>query len=224
VNERIVAVVPIRSLRHGKTRLSPVLDKEARQTLLRGIADRVVTAAVDSGRIETILVVSPEAETLAWAAGFGPAVVAMPQPEHRAGLNGAIDAGRAWAVDHGASALVSLFADLPLIAPEDIRGLVARTEPVVLGTDRHGEGTNALLLRLAGRGPEFRFAFGDGSLAKHLDEARRLRLAAAMYDAPGIAFDLDTPDDWSDFLQVRVPTDCLGADGLPQEACAASLG
>jgi 2-phospho-L-lactate guanylyltransferase len=222
VNDRIVAVVPIRSLRHGKTRLSPVLATEARQTLLRGIADRVVTAAVDSGRIETILVVSPEAETLAWAAGFGPAVVAMPQPEHRPGLNGAIDAGRAWALDHGASALVSLFADLPLIAPDDIRGLVARTEPVVIGPDRRGEGTNALLLRLAGRGPEFRYAFGDGSLTKHLEEARRLRLGAAMHEAPGIAFDLDTPGDWSDFLDVT--TDCLGADGLPQVACAASLG
>jgi 2-phospho-L-lactate/phosphoenolpyruvate guanylyltransferase len=224
VNERIVAVVPIRSLRHGKTRLSPVLGMEARETLLRGIADRVVTAAVDCGRIETILVVSPEAETLAWAAGFGPAVVAMPQPEDRAGLNGAIEAGRAWALDHGASALVSLFADLPLIAPDDIRGLVTRTEPVVLGPDRRGEGTNALLLRLAGRGPEFRFAFGDGSLAKHLDEARRLELNAATHDAPGIGFDLDSPDDWSDFLRVKVTTDCLGADGLPQEACAASLG
>jgi 2-phospho-L-lactate guanylyltransferase len=211
-------------LRHGKTRLSPVLGKEARETLLHGIADRVVTAAVDSGRIETVLVVSPEAETLAWAAEFGPAVVAVPQPEDRAGLNGAIEAGRAWALDHGASALVSLFADLPLIAPDDIRGLVARTEPVVLGPDRRGEGTNALLLRLAGRGPEFRFAFGDGSLAKHLEEARRLELNAAMHDAPGIAFDLDSPDDWSDFLQVHVTTDCLGADGLPQEACAASLG
>ncbi len=224
MNERIVAVVPIRSLRHGKTRLSPVLGGEARETLLRGIADRVVTAAVDSGRIETILVVSPEAETLAWAAGFGPAVVAMPQPEDRAGLNGAIETGRAWALDHGASVLVSLFADLPLIEPDDIRGLVARTEPVVLGPDRRGEGTNALLLRLAGRGPEFRFAFGDGSLAKHLEEARRLKLNAAMHDAPGIAFDLDSPDDWSDFLQVHVTTDCLGADGLPQAACAASLG
>src|SRR3954452_10418641 len=211
-------------MRHGKTRLSSVLGTEERKTLLRGVANRVVAAAVDSGRIETVLVVSPEVETLAWAAGFGPAVVAVPQPEHRASLNGAIDAGRAWALDQGASAVVSLFADLPLIAPDDIRGLVARTEPVVLGADRRGEGTNALLLRLAGRGPEFTFAFGDGSLAKHLAEAQRLGLNAALHDALGIAFDLDTPDDWSDFLQVHVTTDCLGADGLIPVACAASLG
>jgi 2-phospho-L-lactate guanylyltransferase len=224
VNERIIAVVPIRSLRHGKTRLSPVLGNEARATLLHGIADQVVTAAVDSDQIETILVISPESETLAWAAGFGPTVVAVPQPEHRPGLNGAIDAGRAWALDNGASAVLSLFADLPLIAPDDIRGLVARTEPVVLGADRRGEGTNALLLRLAGRGPEFTFAFGDDSLARHLEEARRLGLSAALHDATGIAFDLDTPDDWSDFLQVHVTANCLHADGLTPVACAASAG
>ena len=105
MSERIIAVVPVRSLRHGKTRLSPVLGRKARETLLRGVANRVVAAVVDSGQIETILVVSPEAETLAWAAGIGPAVLALPQPEHRAGLNGAIDTGRAWAVDQGASAM-----------------------------------------------------------------------------------------------------------------------
>ena len=224
VSERIIVVVPIRSLRHGKTRLSRVLGNEARETLLRGIAVRVVTAAVDSGLIESVLVVSPDAETLAWAAGLGPAVVAAPQPEHLPGLNGAIAAGRAWALDRGASAMVSLFADLPLIVPDDVRGLAARKEPVVLGPDRRGEGTNALLLRLAEQGSEFAFAFGDGSLAKHLDEARRLGLVATVHDTPGIAFDLDTPADWSDFLQVHKMADGLAADALTPVACAASAG
>jgi 2-phospho-L-lactate/phosphoenolpyruvate guanylyltransferase len=222
VSERIVAVVPVRSLRHGKTRLSPVLDNEAREALLRGIADRVVTAAIDSGPIETVLVVSPDAETLAWAAGMGPTVVAVPQPEYRLGLNGAIDAGRAWAVDRGASAVISLFADLPLIVAADIGGLLARMEPVVLGPDRRGEGTNALLLRFVGRGPEFTFAFGEGSMAKHLAEARRLGLSVGVHDAPGIAFDLDTPDDWAYFRHLTA--DCLGTDAWSPAACAASVG
>ena len=222
MSERIVAVVPVRSLRHGKTRLSPVLGNEAREALLRGVADRVVAAAVGSGLIETVLVVSPDAETLAWAAELGPAVVAVPQPEHRLGLNGSIDSGRAWALDRGASAVISLFADLPLIVPDDIRSMAARSEPVVLGPDRRGEGTNALLLRLAGRGIEFTFAFGDGSLARHLQEARRLGLNAASHDSPGIAFDLDTPDDWSDFMHLTA--DCLGNDALSPAACAASIG
>ena len=222
MSERIVAVIPVRSLRHGKTRLSPVLGNEARGALLRGIAHRVVTAAVESGLVETVLVVSPDLETLSWAAGLGAAVEAVPQPEHRLGLNGAIDAGRAWALDRGASALLSLFADLPLIVADDIRGLEARTEPVVLGADRRGQGTNALLLRLAGRGPEYTVAFGEGSLAKHLEEARRLGLRAAVHDAPGIAFDLDTPDDWSTLTQLTAS--CLDCDAWSPAVCAASVG
>jgi 2-phospho-L-lactate/phosphoenolpyruvate guanylyltransferase len=200
VKGRIVAVVPVRSLRNGKTRLAPVLAPEAREKLLRHAAERVIRAAVESGTIDTILVVSPEHEALAWAADLDDSVSTMSQRHDQPGLNGAVDAGRDWARTVGATAIVSLFADLPLVRPGDIRGLTARLEPVVLGPDRRGEGTNALLLRLAGRGPEFRFAFGKRSLVKHLQEARRLGLDVAVHDSPGIGFDLDTPDDWSDFL------------------------
>jgi hypothetical protein len=59
------------------------------------------------------------------------------------------------------------------------------------------------LLRLAGEGANFGFAFGAGSLAKHREEAGHLHLASTVYDAPGIGFDLDTPDDWDDFLAGR---------------------
>ncbi|MBW3631796.1 MAG: 2-phospho-L-lactate guanylyltransferase [Chloroflexi bacterium] len=206
---RIVAVVPVRSLRDGKSRLAPVLAPEARERLVRYAAERVIRAAVDSGTIETVLVVSPDPEALAWAAELSPTVSTMPQPHHLPGLNGAIDAGREWARTLGATAIVSLFADLPLIGPGDIRALTGRPEAVVLGPDRRGEGTNALLLRLAGRGPEFRFAFGERSLVRHLEEARRLGVGVAVHNAAGIGFDLDTPGDWTDFLDAPADHETL---------------
>ncbi len=203
MNESIVAVVPIRSLRDGKTRLSPVLDLEARQTLIRRTAAGVVEAASASGVLTTALIVSPDPETLEWASSLGSNVLALPQPDRWPGLNGAIDAGREWALAHDTQTLLSLFADLPLLAPADLRGIAAQPQAVVLGADRRHEGTNALLLRLSGGGADFRFAFGAGSLDKHREEARRLGLESAVYDAPGIGFDLDTPDDWDDFLADR---------------------
>lgn len=203
MNESIVAVVPIRALRDGKTRLAPVLDQEARQTLIRRTAAGVIEAARVSDVLDSVLVVSPDAETLAWADSLGSNVVALQQSDRWPGLNGAIEAGRDWALAQNAQTLLSLFADLPLLAPADIRGIAAQPQAVVLGADRRHEGTNALLLRLAGGGADFRFAFGAGSLAKHREEARRLGLEAAVYDAPGIGFDLDTPADWEDFLAER---------------------
>jgi 2-phospho-L-lactate/phosphoenolpyruvate guanylyltransferase len=207
VNESIVAVVPIRSLRDGKTRLSPLLDLEARQRLIRRTAAGVIEAARNSRVLSAVLVVSPDDETLTWASSFAPEVVALPQPARLPGLNGAIDAGREWALARGEERLLSLFADLPLLAPGDIRGICAQPAAVVLGADRRREGTNALLLRLTGAGADFRFAFGAGSLAKHRAEARRLGLDHAVYVSPGIGFDLDTPDDWADFLNVASERD-----------------
>ena len=155
MSERIVAVVPIRSLRNGKTRLAPVLGVDDREALLQRVAAGVIDAAIHAGSIDTILVVSPDAETLAWAAALGPPVVPLPQPESLPGLNGAIDAGRTWALAAGAAAMLSLFADLPLLAPENLRAFARRAEPVVLGADRREEGTNAFLLRLGGQDRNF---------------------------------------------------------------------
>ncbi|WP_245605834.1 hypothetical protein [Promicromonospora kroppenstedtii] len=85
---------------------------------------------------------------------------------------------------------------------------------MVIATDRYRSGTNLLLLPFEARvsslsaaakarnsGLEgeggFRFRFGVGSLAAHLDEAAAHGLAATVVDRPGTAVDLDTADDWS---------------------------
>jgi 2-phospho-L-lactate guanylyltransferase len=201
VSELIIAVVPIRSLRDGKSRLASILSPEERAAFLRRSADGVIRAAQASWVIDTVLVVSPDPAALEWASGFGSRVRPLPQPDERQGLNGAIDLAREWALERDADRLLSLFADLPLLSKFDIRRLTARKHPVVLGPDRRGEGTNALLLQLQGPGSQFRFAFGDGSLGKHLAEADRLGLDAVVQSVPGIAFDLDTPLDWADYLR-----------------------
>jgi 2-phospho-L-lactate guanylyltransferase len=208
VKERIIAVVPIRSLRNGKTRLAPILAPGERAALLRDSAERVIATALNSGEIERILVVTGDDEALAWAGNLGDGVTALAQSPLYPGLNGAIDQAKAWTITDGGDALLSLFGDLPLLTTDDIERVVNQSATVVLGPDRRGEGTNALLLRLAGNGAEFRFAFGDASLGRHLDEARRLGLEIAIVDTLGVGFDLDTPDDWRDFLETCGRPDC----------------
>lgn len=203
MSELIVGVVPIRSFREGKTRLASILTGDQRATLLRRTASRVVCTLAASQIVDTVLVVSPEQDVLDWARSMGKRIVPMPQPADNAGLNGALDAARTWALERDADALLSLFADLPLLSTLDVRALVKEQAAIVLGADRRGEGTNAMLLRLSGAGEEFRFAFGTNSLERHLVEATRLGMDSEIVTAPGVGFDLDTPADWDEYLRTE---------------------
>ena len=205
MSELIVGVVPIRSFREGKTRLASVLTGDQRATLLRRTASRVVCTLAASQIVDTVLVVSSERDVLEWARTMGKRILPLQQPADRVGLNGAIDAARTWALERDADALLSLFADLPLLSTLDVRALAREHAPVVLGADRRGEGTNAMLLRLAGAGEEFRFAFGTNSLDRHLAEGARLGVSTEIVTAHGVGFDLDTPADWDEYLQTEQP-------------------
>ena len=199
----VVALVPVRSFRNGKTRLASALTPEERAAIGRRMLARVAGAAAESDVVDAVVVISPDPEVLDAAVTLGPGIVPLPQAADAFGLNGAIDQGRAWAERRGAAALLVLFGDLPLLTAHDVRAMVRLDAPVVVAPDRHGTGTNALLLRLNPESAAFTFQFGQDSFAHHGAEARRLRLTVDVFTTRGTAFDLDTPADY----------DLLGAEG-----------
>jgi 2-phospho-L-lactate/phosphoenolpyruvate guanylyltransferase len=214
MNDRLAIVVPVRSLAGGKTRLSPDVSPKLRGALTGLMLSRVLGRACASGVAECVLLVSPDERALALAADAGCAVEPVFQPTERAGLNSAIDLGREWATTAGATAMLVLFADLPLLTAEDVRAMAEAGADLVVGTDGTGAGTNALRLRLGDDTAGFRFRFGEGSAAAHRAEARAQGLTGTVRHAPGIAFDLDTPDDWRRFLDSDVARE-WGLSGAP---------
>lgn len=196
----VVVAVPLRGLDNGKTRLAAVLPAETRAALTRRMLRRVVRAAAEVAGVRAVAVVSPDPQALVFATEVHHRVVDIQQDARAAGLNAAAAAGRAWAIEEGAAACLVLFADLPLLTATDVRCLLDEPSEVTIATDRHGAGTNALLLRLeggvAGPASRFRFGFGEGSAARHAAEASRLGLTCATVHRRGIGFDLDTAEDW----------------------------
>ena len=63
---------------------------------------------------------------------------------------------------------------------------------MVVVPDRHGDGTNVLLVPT---GAGFEFAYGPGSFAAHLAEAERLGLPVEVVHDDDLAWDIDTPED-----------------------------
>lgn len=176
------ALVPIKERAACKARLAPRFGRAARSTLARALLDHVLETLHSAAGIDHIALVSPECADLPHSV--------TPLQHARRGLNEDLtDALREIEV-RGASRAVIVPADLPLLAPSDVGALLARlhSTPVVLSPDRRGRGTNALALTLPS---PLRLAFGEGSLARHLAEARRSGASPAIVNRDGLSFDVD---------------------------------
>lgn len=174
-------VVPVKAFDAAKRRLAPAVGPEDRAHLARAMAGAVIRAAAPL----PVVVVCDDPEVRAWARGLGAEVRWTPG----LGLDGAVEAGVAWAAHEGFERVVVAHADLPLAT-----GLhhVAGTHGVVLVPDRRADGTNVIALPAASG---FRFSYGPGSFHRHRAEAERLGLAVTVVDDGALAWDVDIPDD-----------------------------
>lgn len=186
--------MPIRGLATAKTRLGPDLDPEARRRLVVAMLRRTLAATRDAVAIRGTVVVTKDPVV----AGLAQAHGAIGLVERAPDLNAAIVAGRSLAIARGATAVLVLPADLPAVSPAAIDDIViraaAREAPaalVVLVTDRHGRGTNALLTSP----PEIVDpAFGENSRAVHQGLAAEAGATWLELGGP-LALDVDTPAD-----------------------------
>jgi 2-phospho-L-lactate/phosphoenolpyruvate guanylyltransferase len=195
---KTVAVIPIKGLYNAKTRLSSVLSPDERGELAREMLLHVLGALHASAAIDSIGVISQLPDEL----DLPSYVTIIPQTEQ--GLNNLLEQGRHWAITENADALLVLFADLPLLTPDDITAMVHRGESantVVLAPDRHGCGTNALLTHPAGLG---RFAFGPSSFEAHTELAKSAGAQLQVYHSAGMSLDIDTLDDLAQLDVYRV--------------------
>ena len=191
---RIAAIIPVGTLEGAKTRLAGTLDAEERHDLAEGLLERTVASALAVARLDDVLVVSPDPEVLTRAAEIG----ARTLRQRTSGLNAGLSEARADVVAGGADAVVVLPIDLPFVTAEAVSAVIeplaeaeASATQVVLVTDRHGTGTNALGLRP----PEIiNFCFGPESRRAHRVAAET---AGASYSEVGgaLTVDLDTPED-----------------------------
>lgn len=201
---RIAAIIPVAALETAKSRLGEALDAEERQDLAERLLARTVSAALGTDGLADVLVVSPDPGQLHRAAGLG----ARTLRQRSRGLNAGLAEARADVLAGGAEAILVLPIDLAFVGAEALAAVLAALAgagpagAVVLVTDRHGTGTNALLLRP----PDvIEFAFGPGSRRAHRDAARK---AGAAYSEIGgaLSFDIDTPAD-------LIATDSMAAGG-----------
>jgi 2-phospho-L-lactate guanylyltransferase len=193
VSTRII--VPHRGLEQAKTRLAAVLDPAQRAALAEWLLRHVLDAAVATEH--EVVVISPDAslEPLAMASGAGLAV------QRGLGLNAGLTQARDEALMDGVEVLAVLHGDLPDLAPADVTALLAAVSgpgpAVAIAPDAAARGTNGLALAPP---DAIGFQFGRDSFAAHLAAAGRSGTRLSVVERPGLAFDVDTPQDLAAWL------------------------
>jgi 2-phospho-L-lactate guanylyltransferase len=191
-------IVLIKDFTTAKSRLAPALDPESRRRLAEMTAARALDAAL---AVAPTLAVCGSAEAAELAGLHGAALVVERSPS---GQNHAAELGLAEVSQRGAESALVLSSDLPLVDEAGIRRILAhagQAGDVVVAAPAEGrQGTNALYLRPPG---DFTLHFGEASLPKFADEARRRGRGFILHEDPSLALDLDEPSDLSVWHQLE---------------------
>ena len=187
------AIVPVKPLRRGKSRLAGTLTEDERTELNRALLQHTLETLSELKEVDGVLVVSRDPNALTIARNHGARTV---QEDGQPELNTALKRATIVAQVYATRGVLVLPADLPLVTREDILALIQRAvEPpvVVIAPDRHKKGTNALLISPPGL---IEYDFGENSFQRHCELIKKAGARLEIVDLPSLGLDLDVPEDF----------------------------
>jgi len=189
---RTIAILPVKSFNAAKQRLAGLLGAGSRQALAQAMFSDVLTSLRHVPGLDAVAVVT--SDRVAESAALGERVQLLRDTE-QAGQSEAALIGIRYAQAAGYERVLLVPGDTPLVEPDDVVALLELDAPVAIVPDRHGTGTNALLIT-----PPDVIApsFGPGSFERHVAAARNAGVEHAVARISALMFDVDTPDDLAD--------------------------
>ncbi|WP_372791083.1 2-phospho-L-lactate guanylyltransferase [Paraconexibacter sp.] len=199
-----IAVVPVKRFGDAKQRLADHIGTSTRKALSEAMVTDVLIALRRSKRVDRVIVVTSEPAAEALANGYdAEPVLDDENTTHSAAAMIGIRSAR----ERGARRVLLVPGDCPALAPDEVDallGTVGDPPGVVVVPDRHGTGTNALILSP----PDvMEPSFGPDSCARHLELARAAGVPGEVREVPSLSLDVDTFDDLQalrDALAVRI--------------------
>lgn len=188
------AIVPVKPLRRGKSRLSKILSEEERYKLNNQLFIHTIDVLKQVEGISDILVVSRDSDVLTESRDLEVRTVTENgAPE----LNNALRRASLFSMALSTEGVLIVPADLPLLQADDVRGFLNARLPApsaVISPDRRREGTNMLLIDPADL---ITFSFGGASFDRHCALVKEKGANLMVYENERIALDLDVPEDYA---------------------------
>jgi 2-phospho-L-lactate/phosphoenolpyruvate guanylyltransferase len=187
---RTLAILPVKSFCSAKQRLAESLGAGSRQALAQAMFSDVLGTLRRTEGLDEVAVVTADRAAESAARSHGVVVLADPVQQ---GQSKAAAIGIRHALANGFDRVALLPGDTPLVRPTDITGLLNRSGTgVTIVPDRHGTGTNALVLTPP---DAIDPSFGPDSRARHVALAEAAGVEHRVDGVEALALDVDTPDD-----------------------------
>ncbi|HZF41556.1 MAG TPA: 2-phospho-L-lactate guanylyltransferase [Blastocatellia bacterium] len=209
-------LIPVKDLRRAKQRLALLMTQEERTRLAWAMLENTFAAAAGARKVDRVAVVTLYAPAIELARKYGMESIAETE---QISESASVDFGSKEVKKRGATAVLRLPIDLPLVTADDIDIILEHDgegPSIVVVPSRDGMGTNAILRRPPDLFPSH---FGPDSLAKHLAEAVAAKAACRVIELHRIALDIDDPSDVSEFIrrgQGASVYELLAAMGVPK--------
>ena len=189
---QIFAIVPVKPLQEGKSRLSSIMTPEERQRLNAFLMHRTFDLIGDFPGVSRSIVISADNSVAAEAESRGISFIIDEDRD----LNGALARATRSAINKGAEAIIVLPVDLPLATSADLKRVAALDDAsrvCVIVPDRHRSGTN--LLYLSPPSADL-YRFGPGSLERHRQAAMVRGFRTVEINDSVLSLDIDVPADY----------------------------
>jgi len=201
----IFALLPVKAPKNAKQRLSGMFTPQQRERLARAMFEEVLATLCSVEGLARRVVVTSDEIAADRARSFG---VEVFEETEQSSHSASADAAAHRAAAHGATTVILLPIDVPLVTKEEIEMLIAEAGPgVIVVPSADGAGTNALVRTPPG---VIESRFGPGSFRKHVSQAEDTGVPVKVLRPPGLLFDIDTPEDIVELL-TRAPSSRIAA-------------
>jgi 2-phospho-L-lactate/phosphoenolpyruvate guanylyltransferase len=201
---RTAAILPVKRFAQAKQRLGASVADPLRLELARAMVGDVLAALAETAAIELTIVVTGEPSVADTARTQGAIVI---DDTAQAGQSAAVALGIERALSEKMQRALCVPGDCPALDPAELEALLSPSAgdrpEVVIVPDRHGTGTNGLLLAPPNAIPP---SFGPDSCERHLALALAASVRWRIERPPSLLLDIDTGNDLS-VLRTRLVGD-----------------
>ena len=195
------AVLPVKEMAGSKQRLSPLLSPAERVALMRVMVGEVLGALLGARGLAGVAVVTLDEWTTAEALRHGARVITAGA---RDGHTGSVTAAARVLATEGATGVLTMPGDIPAVSAAEVEALVSAhgAAPAFTIAPAHDEkGSNGVVLSPPGVVP---LRFGEDSYVPHLAAARAQGIEPRIVPLPGVAMDIDHPEDIAMFAGLEL--------------------